>query len=83
LFYFHQAVLQTGHNNERTSAFVPSPGGLIFRFSDQAAQNILTGGYQIPCPKGRGMLFSRGGYTQGFNTFLTAPRGGVLNPPHE
>ena len=27
---------------------------------------------QIPRPEGRGMLFSRGGCTQGFNTFLTA-----------
>jgi hypothetical protein len=26
------------------------------------------------------MLFSNGGYTQGFNTFLTAMNGGVLNP---
>jgi hypothetical protein len=26
------------------------------------------------------MLFSKGGYTQGFNTFLTAMNGGVLNP---
>jgi hypothetical protein len=26
------------------------------------------------------MLFSCGGCTQGFNTFLTALKGGVLNP---
>jgi hypothetical protein len=35
---------------------------------------------QQPCPEGQGMLFSRGGCTQGLNTFLTALKGGVLNP---
>jgi hypothetical protein len=35
---------------------------------------------QQPRPEGRGMLFSYGGCTQGFNTFLTALKGGVLNP---
>ena len=35
---------------------------------------------QIPRPEGRGMLFSRCGCTQGFNIFLTALKGGVLNP---
>jgi hypothetical protein len=35
---------------------------------------------QQPRPEGQGMLFSKGGYTQGFNTFLTAMNGGVLNP---
>ena len=34
---------------------------------------------QIPRPEGRGMLFSRCGCTQEFNTFLTALKGGVLN----
>jgi O-antigen/teichoic acid export membrane protein len=35
---------------------------------------------QQPRPEGRGMLFFRGGCTQGFNTFLTALKGGILNP---
>ena len=35
---------------------------------------------QIPRPEERGMLLSRGGCTQGFNTFLIALKGGVLNP---
>jgi fucose 4-O-acetylase-like acetyltransferase len=35
---------------------------------------------QIPRPSGRGMLLFRGSCTQGFNTFLTALKGGVLNP---
>jgi ABC-2 type transport system ATP-binding protein len=35
---------------------------------------------QQPRPEGRGMLFSKGGCTQRFNTFLTAMNGGVLNP---
>ena len=40
----------------------------------------MNGKNQIPRPSGRGMLFSRGGCTQGFNIFLTALKGGVLNP---
>ncbi|MDR2631009.1 MAG: 3' terminal RNA ribose 2'-O-methyltransferase Hen1, partial [Spirochaetaceae bacterium] len=43
-----------------------------------ARKKILTN--QQPRPEGRGMLFSKGGCTQGFNTFLTALKGGVSNP---
>jgi hypothetical protein len=35
---------------------------------------------QIPHHEGQGMLFSRSGYTQGVNTFLTALKEGLLNP---
>jgi uncharacterized membrane protein YcgQ (UPF0703/DUF1980 family) len=35
---------------------------------------------QQPRPEGQGILFSRSGCTRRFNTFLTALKGGVLNP---
>jgi hypothetical protein len=43
-------------------------------------ETMRAGHNQQPRPEGRGMLFSKGGYTQGFNTCLTAMNGGVLNP---
>ena len=48
--------------------------------SDGPTAIVINESNQIPRPEGRGMLFSRGGCTQGFNAFLTALKGGVLNP---
>ncbi|MDR2490028.1 MAG: hypothetical protein LBD20_01330 [Spirochaetaceae bacterium] len=49
-------------------------------FKPYTSKYIIEELNKIPRRKQRGILFSRCGCTQEFNGFLTAPRGGVLNP---